>query len=182
MGENVEFWLTFRSMSYYSNYNRSIFIHTLFEGCVNCLFQGQPYLSRCELRLTIAHIPCKWRQVFLYVSFSPCGAGTILWLIYLYTHLKYWSYYSTCSDGNGISRVRAPVRANIILGGDCYYELSQQSLLLVETWCREYGEGLQWIMQHSPGFFPFTLYCLLLLREWRESPSFFSIRQGETTH
>merc|ERR1712243_425724 len=116
MGENVEFWLTFRSMSYYSNYNRSIFIHTLFEGCVNCLFQGQPYLSRCELRLTIAHIPCKWRQVFLYVSFSP------------------------------------------------------------------YGEDLQWIMQHSPGFFPFTLYCLLLLREWRESTYFFSIRQGETTH
>merc|ERR1712133_1619 len=142
MGENVEFWLTFRSMSYYSNYNRSIFIHTLFEGCVNCLFQGQPYLSRCELRLTIAHIPCKWRQVFLYVSFSPCGAGTILWLIYLYTHLKYWSYYSTCSDGNGISRVRAPVRANIILGATVITGMAGVHLLFLHQTGRNNPLGL----------------------------------------
>merc|ERR1712002_536161 len=60
------------------------------------------------------------------------------------------------------------------MGGTCSHEgkyhfgvrlllrtCSQQFLLSVETWCSEYGEGLQWIMQHSPGFFPslYTAFC-----------------------
>merc|ERR1712050_475756 len=67
-------------------------------------------------------ISCQWGQIFFHVSISTRRSRFILWVLQLYTHLKYWSSHSPRSNSYSILRVCSPMRANVILRGNSNYQ------------------------------------------------------------
>merc|ERR1712126_637365 len=99
-----------------------LFLSMHYSRDASIAFSRVSHISRDKLWVITSDISCQWGQIFFHVSISTRRSRFILWVLQLYTYMKHWSSHSPRSNSYSILRVCSPMRANIILRGNCDYQ------------------------------------------------------------
>src|SRR5258705_3804441 len=118
-----------RTMSYCSNPNRTIPSHTLHFTHRHSLHQSSTHLPRRKQRMTNPNTPRQRGINVLRMSLPTHRTGNILLILPIHRNMKHWSDPIPPSNNNSIHRIRTPLRANVILGGNSNHKPTISSAL-----------------------------------------------------
>eukprot|EP00095_Tigriopus_kingsejongensis_P008251 maker-scaffold1053_size66761-snap-gene-0.13 protein:Tk08251 transcript:maker-scaffold1053_size66761-snap-gene-0.13-mRNA-1 annotation:"cytochrome b" len=112
-----------RTVSWGSNFEGGDLVSSLHWGCEAGFPEGDADIQRRPYKLMSAVSPRQWGKIFLPGFVLAYRARPVLWVFLFFRGVKLRGSHLTTSNGDGLSWVRASLRADVFLGCHGYHKL-----------------------------------------------------------